>query len=269
VIFRLFYQARSFEIAAPRVEISLPLPLSLGDVRDNVDGRQESNEVQAREDDLQSVCHTEDTLRPLSLPSTTNTLPAIFKSFHRFSTQSWHETIVSQPSIFANLQIRSITWIKALASPFSHEFIQFVVEDSVTHARTRIAAGREENGDWVLVGWNWASGDVPSDHYQLPLPLLTLDFPNTSSRPSLSQLSEVLSQTTTAKPAYKMRREMCWWYAERVFEIMHERFGGKVEEWKWARYRYSFIVRTDWIRRKVLTKCAEEFRRGLGEGMKY
>ncbi|KIW98840.1 uncharacterized protein Z519_00503 [Cladophialophora bantiana CBS 173.52] len=206
--------------------------------------------------------------KPLITPANQG-LPDLFKTFKRFSTKEWLETLLQDPSDFKNLKVNSITWIKALASPFSHEFIQFIVEDSVSRQQTRIAAGREETGDWVLVGWNWASGDTPSDHYKLPLPLLSVTFDDPNKKPDLRALAYVLSATTEKHPAYKFRREMCWWYAETVLEVMHEQFGGKVKEWEWSRYRYSFIVKTSFIRRRALTKHAESFKRQLAEEMSY
>jgi hypothetical protein len=203
------------------------------------------------------------------IDSANKDLPDIFKTFKRFSTKEWLVTIQDDPEKFKNLKVNSITWIKALASPFSHEFVQYIVEDSVTGQRTRVAAGREEDGDWVLVGWDWASGATPSDHYKLPLPLLSVTFEDPGKKPDLRTLAHVLSATTENRPAYKFRREMCWWYAETVLEVMHEQFGGEVKEWEWARYRYSFIVKTSFIRRKALTRHAELFKRQLAEEMSY
>lgn len=248
LLFRLFYHASSFEVAQtgyPK-RLSLLVPALLEPANEE----KVSNQRQL-------------------ISTNGDDLPSIFKTFKRFSTREWLDTVLENPDKFKNLKVTSITWVKALASPFSHEFTQFIVEDSVSGKRTRIAAGREENGDWVLVGWNWASGNTPSDHYNLPLPLLSVTFDDPKQRPELRSLSHVLSSTTEKKPAYKFRREMCWWYAETVLEIMHEQFGGKVKEWEWSRYRYSFIVKTSFIRRKVLTKHAELFKKQLAMEMSY
>lgn len=244
---RLFYHASSFEVAQAGIQQGLYLPRLL----------------------QEPVAKAEATTERSTPNAPNDSLPDILKSYQKLSTKEWLATVLEQPQTFKALKVTSITWIKALASPFSHEFIQFIVEDSVTGQRTRIAAGREENGDWVLVGWNWASGATPSDHYNLPLPLLTVTFNDPQRRPDLQSLAEVLAATTEKQPAYKFRREMCWWYAETVLEAMHEQFGGKVKEWEWARYRYSFIVKTSFIRRKVLTKHAEAFKRQLAEEMSY
>ncbi|KAJ9604983.1 hypothetical protein H2200_010372 [Cladophialophora chaetospira] len=248
MLFRLFYHASSFETAQSRYSRGMYLPLL----------SEPAAKAPQEADDQKS-----------NDPTSDHGLPAVFKTFKRFSTQRWLAEILQDPEKFKNLRVSSITWIKALASPFSHEFTQFIVEDSMSGYRTRIAAGREENGDWVLVGWDWASGETPSDHYKLPLPLLSVTFDDPARKPTLQALAHVLAATTEMHPAYKFRREMCWWYPETVLGITHEQFRGKVKEWEWSRYRYSFIVKTDFIRRKILTKHAEAFKRQLAEEMSY
>ncbi|ETI29064.1 hypothetical protein G647_01517 [Cladophialophora carrionii CBS 160.54] len=254
LLFRLFYHASSFEVASIGHASKLYLPAPVPLLQESIIKAGASEGVSSE---------------GVMVGSANRGLPGIFKNFKRFSTREWLATMLENPDQFKNLKVNSITWIKALASPFSHEFTQFIVEDSVSGQKTRIAAGREENGDWVLVGWDWASGDTPSDHYNLPLPLLSVTFDDPSTKPDLGTLAHVLASTTEKHPAYKFRREMCWWYAETVLEVMHEQFGGKVKEWEWSRYRYSFIVKTSFIRRKVLTKHAELFRRQLAEEMSY
>lgn len=196
-------------------------------------------------------------------------LPDLLRCYQKLSTREWLHTLSDRASEYRNWKVCSITWIKALASPFSHEFLQFIAEDAVTGRRSRIAAGREENGDWVLVGWDWASGQTPSDHYKLPLPLLSLEFDDPRRRPNMYDLSQVLAAITERQPYYRFRREMCWWYAETALEDMKTKYGGLVKEWQWSRYRYSFIVKTSLIRRKVLTKHAEAFKTQLAEELSY
>ncbi|KAL6250548.1 hypothetical protein RBB50_002850 [Rhinocladiella similis] len=196
-------------------------------------------------------------------------LPEILNSYRKVSTQEWLQHLSNHPEGLTNWKVCSITWIKALASPFSHEFLQFVVQDVRSGQRTRLAAGREEDGDWVLVGWNWASGETPSDHYKLPLPLLSLEFDDHQTRPSMYEMADVLAAITQRRPYYKFRREMCWWYAETVLEEMSAKYGGSVTEWQWSRYRYSFVVKTSFIRRITLTQHAEAFKTRLAAEMSY
>ncbi|KIX07091.1 uncharacterized protein Z518_05068 [Rhinocladiella mackenziei CBS 650.93] len=245
---RLFYHASSFELTQAAADDGLhgPSPLKEPAIRP----------IDANRNDA-------------ARNSTSSDLPILLTSYKKLSTHDWLAALLGHPNHFQHWKVCSITWVKALASPFSHEFIQFIVEDFASGQRTRIAAGREENGDWVLVGWNWASGDTPSDHYNLPLPLLTVTFDDPATRPDMLSLSQVLAATTRRQPDYKFSREMCWWYAESVLDEMHAKYGGTIKEWQWSRYRYSFIVKTSFIRRKVLTKHAEAFRKQLAEEMSY
>jgi hypothetical protein len=82
-------------------------------------------------------------------------------------------------------------------------------------------------------------------------------------------LSQVLAATTERQPHYRFRREMCWWYAETALEDMKTTYGGSIKEWQWSRYRYSFIVKTSFIRRHVLTNHAEAFKTQLAEELNY
>ena len=248
LLLRLFYQASSFEVAQTVVQDGSFAPRLLNThILRVIDTNNES----------------------LSDNRLENRLPDLFRSYKRFSTKDWLMALQEKPERFKDCKINSITWIKALASPFSHEFIQFIVEDSISGQRTRLAAGREETGDWVIVGWDWKSGKPPSHHYELPMPLLSVTFNTPHSRPDIQSLARVLATTTERQPSYKLSREMCWWYAETVFEEMYAKFCGTVEEWQWSRYRYSFIVRTKILPRKVLTRHAEEFKQQLSEDMDF
>ncbi|KEF52015.1 uncharacterized protein A1O9_12005 [Exophiala aquamarina CBS 119918] len=188
--------------------------------------------------------------------------------YERLSTADWLKQILARSESISTYEVVSMTWVKALTSPFSHEFIQFIVEDSTTRKRTRIAVGREETGDWVVCGWNWRSGDPPSHHYNLPLPLLSLNF-HESNRPDICAVSRLFAMVTERRPEYRMVREMCWWYAETIFEEMHSRYGCSIKEWKWAKYRYSFIVVTRLFQRRALRKHAEAFRLQIANTMHY
>lgn len=248
LVLRLFYHASSFEMTPALVQGGMSAPKLLNSpVLRALDVVSEGPVKRHNREDL----------------------PQLLKSYEKLSTKEWRAKLLEDTARFQHWKICNITWIKALASPFSHEFLQFIAEDAVTGQRTRVAAGREENGDWVLVGWDWGSGQTPSDHYKLPLPLLSLDFDNAETRPSMHDLAEVLAATTERQPYYRMRREMCWWYAETVLEDMNAKYGGSIKEWQWARYRYSFIVKTSFIRRNVLTKHAEAFKTQLAEEMSY
>jgi hypothetical protein len=238
LILRLFYQASSFDLASS----------SYGRVSTLKEAAADGSEW---ESDTMNYVGGHQQHRGSSL--------GFFSAYERLSTADWLKKVLVQYEQFSTYKVVSMTWVKALASPFSHEFIQFIVEDSTTGQRTRIAVGREETGDWVICGWNWASGRSPSHHYTLPLPLLSLSF-HESDRPNIGSVSHLFAKVTERRPEYSLAREMCWWYAETIFEAMYSRYGGSIKEWKWAKYRYSFIVKTGILQRKVLTKHAEAFR---------
>ncbi|KAK6376395.1 hypothetical protein LTS17_006990 [Exophiala oligosperma] len=245
---RLFYHAGSFEMA-PAAATTFEVP---------------------KLSSTSSVMEVSDTTESEKTPIVhRGGVPELLNSYRKLSTQEWLRRLSNLPENLADWKVCSITWIKALASPFSHEFLQFVVQDVRSGRRTRLAAGREEDGDWVLVGWDWASGETPSDHYKLPLPLLSLEFDDRRTRPSMFELAGVLAATTRRRPHYRFRREMCWWYAETVLDEMSAKHGGSVTEWRWSRYRYSFVVKTTLIRRSTLTRHAEAFKARLAAEMSY
>ncbi|KAK5070019.1 hypothetical protein LTS08_001287 [Lithohypha guttulata] len=158
--------------------------------------------------------------------------------------------------------ILSITWVKALASPLSHEYIQFIVHSSDTGKRHRLVAERSDIGDLVTVGWDWSSGNYASHHHVLPLPLLTLSYEDlpTDKPPTIKQFANILHETSEIRP-YNLMREMCWWYAEKVFVETSRKFPDtRVKQWPFANLRYSFVVRSEWIRRPALADAAEKFR---------
>ena len=182
-----------------------------------------------------------------------------FTNFETISTLDWLARISTSPVNYAHYRLVSLTWTKALGSPLSHEFIQFVLEDICTGRRSRCLTHRHvDGGDTVLLGFDWTSGTEPSQHHALPLPLLSLTFDN---GPTVSDFAKVLADITNRKPEYSVLREMCWWYAEAVVEDTCSKYRGTVKEWDFAHLRYSFIVRTSMLRRAKLVNHAEQFRK--------
>lgn len=181
-----------------------------------------------------------------------------------FSTPTVAEFVdqcICNPELSSCL-VASITWIKALASPLSHEYLQIIVFDKQTMKRYRITAERSERGDIMTVGWDWSSGQYASLHHVLPLPLLTLSYEDTAlrSRPTLTDLAHILAASSNSS-AYNLMREMCWWYAEKVFNQTISLYpNAGVKPWPFANLRYSFVVRNQWFQRRRLVSAAEEFR---------
>lgn len=212
---------------------------------------------------------------PVSFVPTTFELPGLtskpskngsdpFRQYEKLSTVDWLARISASPAASAHHRLSSITWTKALGSPLSHEFTQFVIEDTRTSARSRHLTHRHvDDGDSVLLGFDWTLGNEPSQHHTLPLPLLSLTF---NDGPNVLDFARELVEISNRKPQYSLLREMCWWYAEAVFEACHRRYGGIIEAWDFAHLRYSFIVRTNMIKREKLVRHAEDFR---GLNMKH
>lgn len=181
-----------------------------------------------------------------------------FRIHEKLSTTDWLARISASPTTYAHHRLISLTWTKALGSPLSHEFIQFILEDTCTGRRSRHLTHRHvDGGDSVLLGFDWTSGKEPSQHHALPLPLLSLMF---HDGPRVADFANALVEITNRKPEYSLLREMCWWHAEAVFEACHERYGGRIKEWDFAHLRYSFVVKTNVIKREKLVRHAEEFR---------
>jgi len=189
--------------------------------------------------------------------------PTFSEKYEQLSTLEWYERISADPSSFQDHQVIAITWVKALGSPLSHEFLQVIIEDTTHGDRYRIVTDRDECGDRVIFGHHLRPKNslYKSEQHELPLPLLSLCFDNSGCRPSVVSLAHLLIETTARSPKYNIMKEMCWWYAETVFEETRLRFGGTLKEWAWARYRYSFVVRSNMIQRKVLAAHAEAFSR--------
>jgi hypothetical protein len=186
----------------------------------------------------------------------------------RLSTINFLERI-NDSSEYANQRVISVTWVKALASHMSHEFLQFVVEDVSTGRRGRLLSDRQETGDWILVPEpgestsskpSWRELSAQKRRHSLPLPLVSVMFEEPRARPTLLAMAKLLVETTNRCPEYNPLREMCWWYAEAVIDSAQMAFQGtRTREWRWAKYRYSFVLCNNWIKRKTLEKDAEEF----------
>lgn len=202
----------------------------------------------------------------LSQPPRSKPSPHPSKPHTKLSTHDWLALLSTTPAPHRPPRLISLTWTKALASPLSHEFIQFLVEDPQTGHRSRHLTDRHvDGGDAVHLNHE---PSTPSSHHRLPLPLLSLTFP-AASAPSLTDFATLLVCITSRKPAYSLLREMCWWHAEAVFEGAHANWGGRVREWEFAHLRYSFVVRTDFIRREKLVSCAERWRGSCAREMVY
>jgi hypothetical protein len=226
--------------------------------------------------------HSTGTLRGCSKKSTIDLSTKI-------ETEDWPSLLQSESCpINPDSALESMTWVKSLSAPLSHEYLQFVICCNKTKRRNRFVAERDTDGDFAYL---IASSDnfETSDHkiiqhrpydyqHDLPLPLLSANWCNIplSERPTITDLAEVLTRTSQLCPAYNVMREHCWWYAELVFEQMlvshldrlplsgSGRSGGTqpdLRHWPSASYRYSYIVLDDrWLKRDTLVEQAKLFR---------
>jgi hypothetical protein len=171
-------------------------------------------------------------------------IPHLFvDSQESHSTHQWADLLASSPSDYEHCQVVSLTWGKALASDLSHEFIQFIVEDTRTGSRTRCFSERidEDVPDRVIVGRDYTTAYNPSKQIDLPMPLKSLVFNN--QRPSVIEFARMLSKITAREPSYNLLGAMCWWYAESVFESAKKVFpGGEVKEWPFVSFASKMVV---------------------------
>ncbi|KAG1786710.1 uncharacterized protein HD556DRAFT_1449511 [Suillus plorans] len=69
--------------------------------------------------------------------------------------------------------------------------------------------------------------------------LCTLTFPPTSTRPSATQISVLLSVTSTHAPNYNLYHFQCYWYASTIWEAIKQLFPGYIEgTWQGPRCHY-------------------------------
>lgn len=200
-----------------------------------------------------------------------NHIPHLFvDQLEERKTQEWLDLLSSSRSNYDHCQVVSLTHGKALASPLSHEFIQFIVEDTHNGVRTRVFTDRQKQSppDRVIVGNNWASDKNLSDQKDLPMPLKSLTFQG--KRPPVIALAEVLAAVTRRAPEYKYTSTMCWWYAGSVFETARARFGGEIREWQFASWASQMVVWDYIVVPKVdMETEARQFKKQNIEGMSY
>lgn len=185
--------------------------------------------------------------------------------------------------------VRSMTWVKSLSAPLSHEYLQFVVECSESGKCFRMIAERDTDGDWAyLIASSTPNETImqlrPYDYqHDLPLPLLSVSWSHLSPSewPTMSYLASVIAQTSQLYPEYNVMREHCWWYAELVFEQMYASTPNAssdpitkptnpgqsyLRHWPSALYRYSYIVLDSrWLKRSILVDRAKAFKEAMDE----
>lgn len=222
--------------------------------------------------------------KPAKQPSTrSDASPADTDTTFKASTESWRQYLLnSEYPIAPTSRLWSLTWIKSLSAPLSHEYIQFVLEDVDANRRHRLIVERDTYGDYVLICSRTASDsskmDVPSgpkadEQHDLPLPLLSLSWAHLAAqdRPTALELADVVAKVTQRSPRYNLSRTHCWWFCEAVFDgmVTHNQSPGSavLKHWRWAAYRYSYIVvGKNVLRRVALIRHAQDFSAEMDRG---
>lgn len=273
LFFRLFYQATSFESydappfpATPRVTVCE----LLGKLR---------SAVQTKTSRKSDLTYTEDKWNgELDISS-------------KVPVESWYDLLQNRRhAISPASRVISMTWIKSLSAPLSHEFVQFVVECRDTHKRYRLITERDTDGDWayfIASSSTTATNDAAIKvlrqydyQHDLPLPLLSVSWARLprSKQPTLIQLASTCEGTRKLWPEYNFMRQHCWWYAEKLFEQMlgqspsdasvvdSDKSGPELKQWPGGIYRYSYIVLGKrMLRRDGLIVQARRFRKDMDE----
>ena len=218
-------------------------------------------------------------LKPRRLAREQRDLSLLSHLGRKLSTVDFLREVRSSVNQYSKYRVTSVSWVKALGSYMSHEFVQFVIEDAGTGHRRRLITDRQETGDWVIIpesdvqsasGTLWPKLSPYKDRHHLPLPLVSRRLKHCSSRPGLLDIAQLLVKITNHAPSYNPIREHCWWYAEVVFETLHTQYpSGTLKEWPWAKYRYAFVLCNSWIRRRTLAAHALDFERQCMEKLLY
>ena len=273
LLFRLFYQATSFDnyhlpppaVSAPRVTIW---------------------KLCRKAFSVLSARHSADRSRSLVKPKMGGVVDLASKT----STDVWHLLLQSKHyAVRPTSTLRSMTWVKSLSAPLSHEYLQWVIECNESGKHYRLIAERDTDGDWAYCIASCGNCDISATsnkvtqlrsydyQHDLPLPLVSLSWARIppQRRPTVAQLATILAQTSQLCPEYNVMREHCWWYAEAVFEQMFKTSANKLvctvpessehvrpdlKHWPSGAYRYSYILLGKRVlRRDVLVQQAKSF----------
>ncbi|RMZ89457.1 hypothetical protein DV736_g3324, partial [Chaetothyriales sp. CBS 134916] len=250
VLLRLFFQASSFQLDCRHSKHVA------------IRSRRIAGELTASER------FSEHVLKPRRLAREQRTLSPFSHLNRKVSTSAFFEEVTASPDKYGAYQVTSVSWVKALASHMSHEFIQFVIENKATGHRMRLITDRQETGDWVITTgsgieaaakFSWSALSPYKDRHNLPLPLVSLRLNDANARPSLIEIAKLIIEISHTAPVYNPLREHCWWYSEALFEAVRKRYSAhNIQEWPWAKYRYSFVLCNSWVKRKTLAAEAEE-----------
>ncbi|RMJ13276.1 hypothetical protein CDV36_007050 [Fusarium kuroshium] len=158
-------------------------------------------------------------------------------------TREWADLLRASKDKYANCRVVSFTRIKDLNSPWKHEYVQFVVEETDSKDRARVYAerGNETQLDWVTFGPAETQVTGSKHGEDLPLPLTSLIFGGESGddvdkRPTVLEIAEILAATTLVGGAYSKVGHHCFWYAYTAYDATKRQFGNwaKEKRWRWG-----------------------------------
>ncbi|EWY89925.1 hypothetical protein FOYG_07569 [Fusarium oxysporum NRRL 32931] len=167
-------------------------------------------------------------------------IPYLFEDSISYKpTREWADLLRLNKQKYANCNVVSFTRVKDLNSDWKHEYLQFIVEDSVTKDRARVYAerGNETQLDWVTIGPADTKLSGNRDKSDMPLPLTSLRFGGKSDevekRPTVLDIAEILAATTLVGGAYEFYGHSCFWYAFTAYDAIKRQFGKWATEKKW------------------------------------
>ena len=142
-----------------------------------------------------------------------------------FSPKEWYDHVYRHAEEYKTCSVLSFTQFKDLNSRYKHEYISFLVEDSVTQLRAQIIAERDTNRDVVFVG---QMKKPPSSDKPLALRLRTLVFSKTN-RPAIIAVAVILVSFSKVGGKYQLLFNNCFWFSRTIHKVLKVHYGDASE----------------------------------------
>ena len=129
------------------------------------------------------------------------------------STNGWHSLLQSHDyPIQPTSTLHSMTWVKSLSAPLSHEYLQVVIECGESGKRYRLITERDTDGDsaYFIASSEECGPSQPSKkvtqlrqydyQHDLPLPLISVSWSQLPywNRPTAAHLATILEQSANS-----------------------------------------------------------------------
>lgn len=170
-------------------------------------------------------------------------------------TEKWESLLLANKDAYKNCVVKSITHVKDVHNTWYHEYLQILIEQTSTGARTRIIAERQQAQDQIIIGrWKWAAkslaslgcisssssgnslGDTASG-VDLPLPLYTIYLQDNSL--GVLDLANVLAGTTKEHRNYDFASYNCYWFAEASYWAVQKKWKYVEKTWQYSHLRHK------------------------------